>query len=368
MVAPVSARIIIALLAAALVKVLAFDLDRLSATNRSYSLLMVGALALLAGIVYAHGGDRLFPARLEPTQLHLVTVCCVLASVGFVVPAIVELLDGRTWVVEREPGGLLLAAAIYGAFSALVFREAEQRDLSTLLWTIGLVLAAVGSAMLLAGNWLTLAWTVVVVLLAWLASRTGEERLTLAAFAYLSIAALYTLAVAAPLSDLFVVDAHPAAGVPSVLLVGLALVGLALLAPPFSQRPLVYWVAGGTFLYASSLAILGFFQWFAEDEGRSVASAFDRGHTGVSALWGVMAFVLLVVGLSRRWRALRLAGLALFAATLAKIFLYDLSSLSSMARALSFLAVGMVLLLAAFVYQRVSERLEGVPRPFGEAR
>lgn len=71
-----------------------------------------------------------------------------------------------------------------------------------------------------------------------------------------------------------------------------------------------------------------------------MASAFERGHTGVSALWCVTAFALLVVGLSRRWRALRLAGLALFAATLAKIFLYDLSSLSSMTRALSFLASG----------------------------
>jgi len=42
----------------------------------------------------------------------------------------------------------------------------------------------------------------------------------------------------------------------------------------------------------------------------------------------------------RRSRAFRLAGFALFAVSLAKLFLYDLCYLSSLARAFSFLAVG----------------------------
>ena len=40
--------------------------------------------------------------------------------------------------------------------------------------------------------------------------------------------------------------------------------------------------------------------------------------------------------------------------SLAKIFLYDLANLSSVTRALSFLAVGAVLLLAGFFYQRLT--------------
>ncbi len=44
----------------------------------------------------------------------------------------------------------------------------------------------------------------------------------------------------------------------------------------------------------------------------------------------------------------------LFGLTLAKIFLYDLATLSPVARALSFLAVGAVLLLGGFFYQRLS--------------
>ena len=48
----------------------------------------------------------------------------------------------------------------------------------------------------------------------------------------------------------------------------------------------------------------------------------------------------------------------LFGLSLAKLFLYDLSRLSSITRALSFLAVGAVLLLGGFFYQRLGARAD----------
>jgi uncharacterized membrane protein len=62
--------------------------------------------------------------------------------------------------------------------------------------------------------------------------------------------------------------------------------------------------------------------------------------------------------LRRSSAALRVGGLALFGLSLAKLFLYDLSRLSSISRALSFLAVGAVLLLGGFFYQRLGARTE----------
>jgi uncharacterized membrane protein len=72
--------------------------------------------------------------------------------------------------------------------------------------------------------------------------------------------------------------------------------------------------------------------------------------------------MLLYLGLTRRG-ALRLAGFALFGVSLAKLFLYDLTFLSSLSRALSFLAVGALLLLGGFFYQRLSEQLGGRQTP-----
>ena len=83
----------------------------------------------------------------------------------------------------------------------------------------------------------------------------------------------------------------------------------------------------------------------------------SSGHSAISALWGLLGLVLLYLGLTRR-PVLRVAGFALFAVSLGKLFLFDLPSLSSVTRALSFLAVGALLLLGGFFYQRLlsSER------------
>jgi uncharacterized membrane protein len=74
----------------------------------------------------------------------------------------------------------------------------------------------------------------------------------------------------------------------------------------------------------------------------------------VSALWAVVALGLLASGLSRGSKELRYAGLALLALALAKLFLFDLSQLSSLTRATSFLAVGITLLAGKFLVQRLA--------------
>ena len=62
-------------------------------------------------------------------------------------------------------------------------------------------------------------------------------------------------------------------------------------------------------------------------------------------------------GLLRGSAAIRYGGRALFGVSLAKIFLYDLSELSSVARAFSFILVGGLLLAGGFFLQRLSDRM-----------
>jgi uncharacterized membrane protein len=115
------------------------------------------------------------------------------------------------------------------------------------------------------------------------------------------------------------------------------------------------WVAGGLSVYAASLALLEAMQRISN---QGVNTDFQRGHTVVSAFWGVLALVSLYVGLKRRRSLLRVGGFILFAISVGKIFLYDLPSLSSVQRAFSFLAVGAVLLLGGFFYQRLSAQFD----------
>jgi uncharacterized membrane protein len=104
--------------------------------------------------------------------------------------------------------------------------------------------------------------------------------------------------------------------------------------------------------YAASLGLLGVAEAIG---GASVETNFERGHSAVSAFWGLIGLVVLYVGLKRGVTWLRVVGFGLFGLALAKLFLYDLAFLSSITRALSFLAVGALLLVAGFFVQRLSE-------------
>jgi hypothetical protein len=72
-----------------------------------------------------------------------------------------------------------------------------------------------------------------------------------------------------------------------------------------------------------------------------------------------MAAALLTVGFLRRSAFLRWQALVLTAVTIAKVFLVDMSELSSGLRILSFIGLGVLLLAVSFVYQRDWLNLRG---------
>ena len=89
--------------------------------------------------------------------------------------------------------------------------------------------------------------------------------------------------------------------------------------------------------------------------GRYVELAFSRQFARdltLSVAWGLYAMVLLVLGLWRSVRPLRVAALAFLVLTVAKVFLYDLGALTGLYRVLSFLGLGVSLILESLLYQR----------------
>ena len=84
--------------------------------------------------------------------------------------------------------------------------------------------------------------------------------------------------------------------------------------------------------------------------GSASASRARRCCRRSGALCGVVA---LWVGLRANVRIVRLGGLGLLLLATAKVFLYDLSTLGSVYRVASFIALGLLLLTAAFSHQRM---------------
>ena len=92
----------------------------------------------------------------------------------------------------------------------------------------------------------------------------------------------------------------------------------------------------------------------------------QQGQALLSGLWAVVGVATLLAGLVRDRHELRVGALSLLSVTLAKVFLYDLSSLDSLYRVASFVALGALLLLGAFAWQRLRPAAIAVtlgPRP-----
>lgn len=302
----------------------------------------------------------------------------------FALGSIVLAVIGTWLLVEPRTArdlALLGVAALYAALGALVGWRG-RRGTSTALWAPAIVVALYAAAALLDGTALVIVIAAGSAAAVTIAEVVGERRLQLAAGALLAVGLAHVVVVDAPPREFFSANASPAGGVIAIAFLGAAAVVFAVtrFAPPDGEpqarpwdelaweldrkqeqwRRLAGGMAGLLGLYGLSLAILGAFEWIGH---ASVATSFQRGHTAVSAVWGLLGLLLLVAGLARRLPWLRTAGFALLGISLAKLFLYDLSALSSVTRALSFLAVGAVLLLGGFLYQRLARDDDGGPLP-----
>ena len=68
---------------------------------------------------------------------------------------------------------------------------------------------------------------------------------------------------------------------------------------------------------------------------------------------------VLVIGIIKRSSATRLAALALLAATVAKVFVYDVFALERVFRVVAFIGLGGLLLMGGYAYQRYSGAIRG---------
>lgn len=119
-----------------------------------------------------------------------------------------------------------------------------------------------------------------------------------------------------------------------------------------------------TLLYLVSAALVTPFQPGDAGPLQSVLDLGVRqlGQALLSALWAIVGVAALVSGLRRDVRELRLTALGLLLVAVGKVFLYDLAALTSMYRVASFIGLGLLLLLAAGLWQRMR------PRPLPDLR
>lgn len=91
----------------------------------------------------------------------------------------------------------------------------------------------------------------------------------------------------------------------------------------------------------------------------TVGGSDNQYKLGLSILWGLYAMMLVVLGIRKKQKHLRLAGIALFMVTLIKLFLYDLAGAGTITKTVSFISLGVLLLVVSFLYNKYKDVLFG---------
>ena len=71
----------------------------------------------------------------------------------------------------------------------------------------------------------------------------------------------------------------------------------------------------------------------------------------MSVAWAIYGLILLVCGFWRKLKMLRYLGLGIFGALLLKVFIIDMSAVSTIYRIMAFLATGVTLVGVSYLYQ-----------------
>lgn len=84
---------------------------------------------------------------------------------------------------------------------------------------------------------------------------------------------------------------------------------------------------------------------------------------GYPIVWGLFSFILLIIGIKKQWKNLRIISLSLLGLTILKLFIYDIKNVSETGKIVAFILLGVLILIISFVYQKVKKLVvDDVPK------
>jgi uncharacterized membrane protein len=259
---------------------------------------------------------------------------------------------------------LALAAAHLFAERALPARSGKNVRVARIMYSgLALTFATVAIPILLDGKWITIAWAIEGAALVWSGLRVRSLGLRAAGIVLLAIAAIRLAAFPISGGNTFLLNTRfmTMTICAACFLAAFAFAARHKLELGNSEKQLYYVIAitgNVCFLAALSLEVWDFY-------GRTTSISFDHSlaqNLALSVLWLVYAVVLLAGGVIKKSAVARWQALALLGVVVVKVFFFDLSFLARFYRIISFLLLGLALLLVSFFYQRFS-----APRSGGKA-
>ncbi len=255
-------------------------------------------------------------------------------------------------------------AAVYLGISGLFKQRFPKQDtqfLSMLHVAIAMAFITIAIPLKLDAHWITIGWLIESAALLWISVRTQTGFLRYLAVGALVLGIFRLLMFDRFHTETLVFNARFATYAVAIAVLG-GIVGFGKRHASEREKPLL-----DVALVALNLLALIALTWEASDYfDRQWMAHYDArpGYVNYyaqlriardfsySAIWLVYGAALMAIGFWKRSAFVRWQSLVLIAATIVKVFVYDVSALEKGYRILSFIALGAVLLAISFIYQR----------------
>jgi len=91
----------------------------------------------------------------------------------------------------------------------------------------------------------------------------------------------------------------------------------------------------------------------------SISNLQNAKNLSLTGLWTFYGVVVLIIGIVKRSRFVRVAALVLLAVPIVKVFAYDVIALEQVYRIVAFVGLGILLVTSGYLYQRYSKSIKG---------
>ena len=287
------------------------------------------------------------------------------------VNAVTFFLQAYAMISEFSTTGMawfsLILAAVYLGLNTSRPRtdQAGESNLKLMHLALAIGLIAVAIPIRLESHWITIGWFIESAALLWLGERIKSDLLNVFALAalFLGVARLLLYDNFAPTALIFNTRM-------AVYVIAIAVLGFVAYQAAKSQRQAARTIGELAIVALNALALVALSHeihdyynrqiaiglpppafWAAEHWSQVRAIEIARGFT-YSALFMAYGAMLMIVGFLRNSEFVRWQALVLIAATIVKVFIYDVSQLDRVYRILSFIVLGILLLTISFAYQR----------------
>ena len=269
----------------------------------------------------------------------------------------------------------LVYATVFLSMASFLMQKGKQdQEAFVVLLAKAALFLIITIPLIFSGHWITVFWAAQALVLIWMGIKLGRKSLLTAAHVLFLITSIKFLVHDYNAIFRFAVDRDlsflqsytyllPERFITTAVLLGTLLAAGMLAArarirsvlDDVQDSAVLFSIFGALLFVALNFETAGFFHDFLP------AARF----AAVSVLWTVFAVVLMLQGVRENLSPLRKVSFGLFLAALLKVFLSDMSNVSTPYRIVSFIILGLVLVGTSYLYYRFKDRMtspQGVER------